>query len=62
MWFDKVDLNIKNCMSVELIFCISKRFGYSLLFIKIEPSRGKTNNVVSEHVSHKPACTVTEAG
>ena len=25
-----------------------------------EPSRGKTNNVVSEHVRHKPTCTVTE--
>ena len=26
----------------------------------IEPSRGKTNNVVSDHVRHKPACTSTE--
>ena len=25
-----------------------------------EPSRGKTNNVVSEQVQHKPACTSTE--
>ena len=25
-----------------------------------EPSRGKTNNVVSEQVRHKPACTITE--
>ena len=25
-----------------------------------EPPRGKTNNVVSEQVRHKPACTVTE--
>ena len=25
-----------------------------------EPSRGKTNNVVSEQVRHKPACTSTE--
>ena len=24
-----------------------------------EPSRGKTNNVVSEQVRHKPACTST---
>ena len=24
-----------------------------------EPSRGKTNNVVSEQVRHKPACTCT---
>ena len=28
--------------------------------LKIEPSRGKTNNVVSEQVRHKPACTSTE--
>ena len=27
-----------------------------------EPSRGKTNNVVSDQVRHKPACTATEAG
>ena len=25
-----------------------------------EPPRGKTNNVVSEQVRHKPVCTVTE--
>ena len=25
-----------------------------------EPPRGKTNNVVSEQVRHKPACTATE--
>ena len=25
-----------------------------------EPPRGKTNNVVSDQVRHKPACTVTE--
>ena len=27
-----------------------------------EPPRGKTNNVVSEQVRHKPACIVTEDG
>ena len=27
-----------------------------------EPPRRKTNNVVSEQVRHKPACTSTEAG
>ena len=27
-----------------------------------EPSRGKTNNVVSEQARHKPVCIVTEAG
>ena len=25
-----------------------------------DPPRGKTNHVVSEHVRHKPACTITE--
>ena len=28
----------------------------------IRPSRGRTNNVVSEQVRHKSGCTVTEAG
>ena len=28
----------------------------------IEPPRGKTNNVVSDQVRHKPSCTSTEAG
>ena len=27
-----------------------------------EPPRGKTNNVVSDQVRHKPTCTVTEKG
>ena len=27
-----------------------------------EPPRGKTNNVVSEQVRHKPACTATGDG
>ena len=26
------------------------------------PPRGKTNNVVSDQVRHKPTCTETEAG
>ena len=30
--------------------------------LKYEPSRGKTNNVVSEQVQHKSGCIVTEAG
>ena len=28
--------------------------------VQYEPPRGKTNNVVSEQVRHKPACTSTE--
>ena len=27
---------------------------------RFEPPRGKTNNVVSEQVGHKPGCTITE--
>ena len=34
--------------------------GPMFITIVFEPSRGKTNNVVSEQVRHKPACTVTE--
>ena len=35
--------------------------GYSLVsFSGYEPPRGKTNNVVSEHVRHIPTCIVTE--
>ena len=32
----------------------------SLLRLLYEPPRGKTNNVVSEQVRHKPTCTSTE--
>ena len=31
-----------------------------VMFLPYEPHRGKTNNVVSEQVRHKPACTSTE--
>ena len=34
----------------------------SLPAVKFEPPRGKTDNVVSGQVRHKPACTVTEDG
>ena len=37
---------------------LSAHFFHHLL--KNEPPRGKTNNVVSEQVRHKPACTSTE--
>ena len=30
------------------------------IFLTCEPPRGKTNNVVSEQVRHKPVCAVTE--
>ena len=37
---------------------------YFNLFLGLlfEPSRGKTNNVVSEQVRHKPSCASTEDG
>ena len=31
-------------------------------FLSFEPPRGNTDNVVSEQVCHKPACTATVAG
>ena len=45
------------------------RKGFTLIIVEIvtntlwetyEPPRGKTHNVVSEQVRHKPACTSTE--
>ena len=48
---------------------ISKKVGNWALYRQIvicvslalyQPSRGKTNNVVSDQVRHKPTCTVTE--
>ena len=30
--------------------------------LTIEPPRGKTNNVISEQVRHKPVCAATESG
>ena len=32
----------------------------SIVLLKYEPPRGKTNNVVSEQVRHRPGCTSTE--
>ena len=39
---------------------IGRKMFYKVLFLPNEPPRGKTNNVVSEQVRHKPACTSTE--
>ena len=33
---------------------------FSFLFFTYEPPRGKTNNVVSEQVRHKPGCRSTK--
>ena len=55
---DKVQLissfNFKQLRTCQLVTRYSAQ--------TFEPPRGKTNNVVSEQVRHKPACTVTEAG
>ena len=52
-----VDLGILNCQAdIDVIFACIRYFA------AFEPPRGKTNNVVSKQVLHKPACTVTEAG
>ena len=45
-------LNVKN-QAVKVSMSILK-------FNPYEPPRGKTNNVVSDQVRHKPTCTVTE--
>ena len=49
---------------LELIFVLGKQKNKRLLLKRhsdiIELPRGKTNNVVSEQVGHKVACTSTE--
>ena len=46
----------------EHIFASSpiERESFSCGIFIFEPPRGKTSNVVSEQVRHKPTCTVTE--
>ena len=41
---------------------VTKSISDGLCVLSFEPPCGKTNNVVSELVQHKPACTATEAG
>ena len=48
--------------STELLFCATVCKLQTPHINIFEPSRGKTNNVVSEQVRHKPGCTSTEAG
>ena len=44
-------------------YFILKKGGVTILpTMSYEPPRGKTNNVVSKQVRHKPTCTSTEAG
>ena len=54
------------CLIVLLTSNVEEHSIQSFLYIVYvmsvinEPSRGKTNNVVSEQVRHKPGCTATE--
>ena len=52
------------CISLIQIETLATSFDSVNLFsrVRFEPPRGKTNNVVTEQVLLKPACTVTEAG
>ena len=54
-------IQFKNGRRTLKPFCII-HIGISVGFQSIinEPPRGKTNNVVSEQVRHKPGCTSTE--
>ena len=48
--------------SAVIIHCDSAQVGHPFCYalISYEPPRGKTNNVVSKQVGHKPDCTLTE--
>ena len=48
-----------NLLSIDLAI-FAGILGSSVGNNKIEPPRGKINNVVSEQVRHKPACTSAE--
>ena len=54
--------HLKSCSDLEVLlgqFCVVHPSHHFKLY---EPPRGKTNNVVSEQVEHKPSCTSTEDG
>ena len=48
------------CFKSKSDFYVVMHLQQQNLAIINEPSRGKTNNVVSEQVRHKPTCTVIE--
>ena len=61
MFFFALQLMCKNMrFSTDIIPLSSGNSKSTTKYLKIEPPRGKTNNVVSEQVQHKPACTSTE--
>ena len=53
--------SISEVGSQEELFHSKEGFGTSDLILN-EPSREKTNNMVSKQVQHKLTCTTTEAG
>ena len=60
-----LDNNVTRAFSQSMTLIISLRdhkthFESFIKEVSFEPPRGKTNNVVSEQVRHKPACAVTE--
>ena len=68
--YDKIRIlsHLKTCgssgysMSMKYIPPYNPVLCGKTVVVSIEPSRGKTNNVVSNQVGHKPCCTNTEAG
>ena len=54
----KVSSSVSRALDYSTVYCIIyKKYLGRYTF---EPPRGKTNNVVSEQVLHKPTCTSTE--
>ena len=47
---------------ILFVITMKRQIRVSKMLIIFEPPHGKTNNVVSEQVRHKPGCTVTEVG
>ena len=50
---------IKSCVQMKQKSKVMRQL-MQLSYSQFEPPRGKTNNVVSEQVRHKPGCTSTE--
>ena len=51
---------VKKYSQANVVLQVRLRMHTSVSILQFEPPRGKTNNVVSEQVRHKPACTSTE--
>ena len=53
-------IDLRLTVGVSISLNLQEKFSYRTNIETNEPPRGKTNNVVSEQVRHKPACTSTE--